>query len=638
MAAFTTLQRRPRAAFAFLALTGVAATVGCGGSYDAKPPEALSASPALPAVFACAAPATPIAALTRDASLVRQQVMPRVIDVEGVVVGNFQGGLGGFFLQSGRGDADADPATAEGMFVEYRGDAPAPRVGQRMRVRGEWSASDDPARSELALRKIASLLDCGEAPLPDPVDVSAPPADWSHFAGMRLHAPGPLTLTGNHTLLRYGELWLSIGDRLVSPTELVMPGGAAQVRADDDARRLLVVDDGRGGEYPRRLWHLPAEPGSKTPFRTGSILRGVEGVLDRRFGSWRLQLTVPVGSVDQAPRPVVPEHDSALLRIASFNVLNFFNGDGAGGGFPTERGAGSRNDLRRQRDKLVAAMLTLDADVYALMEIENDGFAPGSAVADLAGALSSAVAETRADAPGTAGSAADALPVGFDYIDAERTRLGSDSIAVALIYRSDRVRPIGEPMHLAGGPFDTDSRVPLAQAFTAIGSGDEGAFRVVVNHFKSKGCSDAQGDNRDADDGQSCYAPVRTASARRLIKWLQDVPEDAVGADRTLVLGDLIAHAREDAVRALLDRGFVDLLADGGGHSFVFSGRAGRLDHALAGAGVAKRVRSAGIWHINADELPEFDYDGDARSGRRLFTADPYRSSDHDPVYVDLTP
>lgn len=614
---------------------------GCGGEeapLSGKGVDQIAALPELPAVFACGAPATPIAALTRDPSLVRQQIMPRVIDVEGVVVGNFQGGLGGFFVQSADDEADNDPATAEGLFVEHRGDSPAPRVGQRMRVRGEWAASDESTRSELALRRIDSVLDCGPSALPSAIELGDAPADWSNFAGMRIRVPGPLTLTGNDTLLRYGELWLSFGDRLVAPTELVMPGGAATVRAEDHARRLLIADDGRGGDYPRRLWHLPAEPGPTAPYRAGSTVRDIQGILDRRFGGWRLQLTAPVGTVDQAPRPAPPARDPDLLRVASFNVLNYFNGDGQGGGFPTERGAGSRNDLRRQRDKLVTAMIALDADVYALMEIENDGFGKHSAVADLADALMTARAADSVDAVN--GDESQTAGIRYAYVDAGSRAVGSDAIAVALIYRADRVQPIGKPLTLDDAPFDADSRVPLAQAFTAITSGDDGAFLVVVNHFKSKGCRDAQGDNRDAGDGQSCYAPIRTASARRLVDWLGNVP-GGIGVDRALVLGDLNAHTREDAVRALVDRGFVDALANGKtgiGHSFVFAGQAGRLDHALAGAQLSSRIRHAGIWHINADELPEFDYDGDARSGRQLYVADAYRSSDHDPVYVDLRP
>ena len=36
------------------------------------------------------------------------------------------------------------------------------------------------------------------------------------------------------------------------------------------------------------------------------------------------------------------------------NVLNYFNGDGLGGGFPTARGAETPVELDRQEDKIVA--------------------------------------------------------------------------------------------------------------------------------------------------------------------------------------------------------------------------------------------------------------------------------------------
>ena len=38
------------------------------------------------------------------------------------------------------------------------------------------------------------------------------------------------------------------------------------------------------------------------------------------------------------------------------NVLNYFNGDGTGGGFPTARGAETPFELDRQEAKIVAAL------------------------------------------------------------------------------------------------------------------------------------------------------------------------------------------------------------------------------------------------------------------------------------------
>lgn len=631
--------RRPWAAFAFLAAT--VALTACGSD---APTPASSADPAIaesvPTVFACGAPSTPIAKLVRDPSRVRQRLEPAVVDVEAIVVGNFQGGLGGFFLQSADGEDDGDPATAEGLFVEHRSESPAPRVGRRLRVRGQWDASDDAARAELALRRVESIADCGDAALPAAIELRDAPADWSRYAGMRVHAPGPLTLTGNDHLLRYGELWLSFGDRLISPTELVLPGGAADVRAQDDARRLLVVDDGRGGEYPRRLWHLRRDPGPDAPYRTGSTVRDIEGILERRFGGWRVQLTAPIGRIEQAARPSAPRRNPALMRIASFNVLNFFNGDGRDGGFPTARGAGSRNDMRRQRDKLVVAMLALDADVYALMELENDGHGNDSAVAELAEALSRALGGNALAHEEDRPVEVESQDARYLPVDTGTPTVGSDVIAVGLIYRGDRVRPIGEARQLHGGPFDEDSRVPLAQAFAPIRPDGQSQrpVLVVVNHFKSKGCRDARAADTDQGDGQSCFAATRTQSARELVRWLRDMPAQS-GLEQALILGDLNAHTREDPIRTLTGAGLTDVLDQrDGGYSFVYEGRAGRLDHALAGRVIAKRTRDAGIWHINADELPEFDYDGDARSGRRLYADDPYRSSDHDPVWIDIEP
>ena len=65
-------------------------------------------------------------------------------------------------------------------------------------------------------------------------------------------------------------------------------------------------------------------------------------------------------------------------------MLNYFNGDGVGGGFPTSRGADTPSEFTRQRDKTIAAIVAIDADVVGLMEIEND-YDDGSlsAIADL---------------------------------------------------------------------------------------------------------------------------------------------------------------------------------------------------------------------------------------------------------------
>jgi predicted extracellular nuclease len=135
----------------------------------------------------------------------------------------------------------------------------------------------------------------------------------------------------------------------------------------------------------------------ETPYRVDSQVGGIDGVLEQRDGEYRVQLVAPIGSVVQAPRPTqIPTVDGDL-RVASFNVLNFFNGDGQGGGFPTERGAQNIDAFNRQSAKIVAALDALDADIVALMEVENDGYSDQSAVAELVRKLNKARGPDRGD-------------------------------------------------------------------------------------------------------------------------------------------------------------------------------------------------------------------------------------------------
>ena len=114
-------------------------------------------------------------------------------------------------------------------------------------------------------------------------------------------------------------------------------------------------------------------------------------------------------------------------RIAGFNLLNLFNGDGRGGGFPTARGAASQADYQRQQAKLVATVQALQPDLAALMELENDGFGPRSSLAQFVAALNAA------------GPHSD-----WRFVDAGDGP-GSNPIRVGLVYRASRFTPAGRP-------------------------------------------------------------------------------------------------------------------------------------------------------------------------------------------------
>ncbi|WP_313920419.1 hypothetical protein [Tahibacter sp.] len=126
---------------------------------------------------------------------------------------------------------------------------------------------------------------------------------------------------------------------------------------------------------------------------------------------------------------------------------------------------------------------------------------------------------------------------------------------------------------------------------------------------------------------------------------------------RARLLGDYNAYAKETPITTLASAGYVDLLSALGGpdaYSYLFDGQLGHLDYALASASLAPQVVGIAPWHINADELPQLDYNDDVRdtgeaayeeepNGSTLtpprtlvMAASPYRASDHDPVLVGL--
>lgn len=524
----------------------------------------------------------------------------QVVTVEGVVTAVPDDSFGGWFLQDA---GDRDPATSDALFVVDEG---GPPVGTRVRVRGTVVEVDTGRGTRTALQP-TGVAPLGRASLPRPAAVPAPPADWERYENMRVRITAPLTVAGTHRVDKYGELLVNFGERLRTPADAVMPGDAARALAAENDRRTLRLDDGSDTERPTSIRYLPktGQP------RTGGRLSKVEGVVDQRGGGYRLQLTAKPAFRRAAP-PSAPKVGGDV-RIASFNLENFFNGDGQGGGFPTPRGARTSTELQTQLARLVATIRGLNPDIAALMELENDGFGPESSLAMLVSALNT-----------------DGRNRDWRFVVTDQPQ-GDDLIRVGLIYRASRVTPVGDAATLTDDLFGTRSRPPLAHTFRAGTGAIQGpAFTVVANHFKSKGCGEATGADADQKDGQSCWNAARTESARRLDAWLRTDPTGS-GSDLVMIVGDLNAYSMEDPVRALTAAGWRDAFAGQHGpapYSYVYDAQIGRLDHALLSPSLAARRVGAAEWHSNADEPDSHGYQTrpDART--------PWRSSDHDPLVV----
>ncbi len=540
--------------------------------------------------------------------------------IEGVVVGDFQDTtteLGGFFVQEEDADADADPATSEGIFVYDDGFGVDVNLGDVVRVQGD--VQEYFGLTEFTNVDSVQVQASGAAVSPAAVSLPLSAVEYlERFEGMSLDAPGVLYATETYNLGRYGEVWVSVGGRLYNPTNLVSPGAPALALQDLNDRSRLLVDDGSRVQNPATVPYLAADD----TLRLGDVVSGLVGVLSYDSGYYRLQPTLPLDVDRENQRTMAPQVDAGLLRVASFNVLNYFNGDGQGGGFPTPRGADTLAEFERQRAKIITATLAIDADVVGLMEIENDGYGTYSAIQDLVAGLNTH------SAPGT-----------YAFVDFGGP-VGTDEIIQGLLYKPDSVTPIGAPAVLDSSVdptfIDTKNRPVLVQTFEHTATGQR--LTVAVNHLKSKGspCDDV-GDP-DLGDGQGNCNQTRTDAATALVNWLATDPTGSGDPDY-LIIGDLNAYAKEDPIEAITTAGYIDLVATylgAGAYSYVFNGQAGYLDHALATASLVPQVVDTTIWHINADEPRALDYND--YNPAYLYDPDAYRASDHDPVVVSLFP
>ena len=140
------------------------------------------------------------------------------------------------------------------------------------------------------------------------------------------------------------------------------------------------------------------------------------------------------------------------------------------------------------------------------------------------------------------------------------------------------------------------------------------------------------GADADSGDGQSCFNGTRTAQAARLLTWINGTVLPAAGDPDVLLLGDFNSYAKEDPVTTLEAGGYTDLATSLFGSSVVLvplRRPAGPPRLRLRQRQSAAQVTGVGDWHINADEVPLFDYNdeildspGEATS-RRSPTARP---------------
>ena len=488
--------------------------------------------------------------------------------------------------------SDTDSQTSNAIFIQT-GDLPGGiEPGVLIAVSGTVTEVGNERDPLTALTEIAELLVCSATQTLPLTDASLPldgPGRES-IEGMRIRITDTLVVTDVYQFDQ-GKFTLSANGFQYVPTEVMEPGAATvDLLEENRANALRVL--------------LPESMGYPAVMVSGTSTGQVMGVLahDNRGKRLRLQ-SIPSFSDSNYGAPATATPDS--LRVVGMNLHNYFNGDGKGQGFPTPRGAESNGEFQQQRDRIGAAIGSLDPHVLAVMELENDGFGPYSAAQDFIQLAEKAGQKTWA------------------VTRPAEDNTGTDMITVGIFYRTDQLKAIGPAKTLSGGVFER-SRQPQAQLFQRLPDGE--IILIVINHLKSKGSCPDSGVDANQNDGQGCWNAIRRISAEKMSHWAKELAASA-GTDNILILGDMNAYRNEDPIGAIRSAGFTELMETNQlpVYSFAYAGQHGSLDYAFASDALIEQVERAYIWHVNA-AFPS-----------HMALPQPWlRFSDHDPVVVEF--
>ncbi|MEZ9230162.1 ExeM/NucH family extracellular endonuclease [Vibrio amylolyticus] len=619
--------------------------------------------------------------------------------VKGVVSAVTTGLTKGFYL-SALND-DYNPNTSEGLFVHTN-------LAQSDLIAGDVVCVKGKIQESYGLTQLKAennnWLKLATQDAPQAVDITLLDSDENfeqtleRYEGMLVRTSEDLDMRVTRTFGydysgRRNNMVLAQGAINMQPNQLHAAGSQAAIEQSEHnaLARLFVESDQKAGNgqvpyYPDFGRTDIDQNGSTEDYiRIDDSVIGLEGVLSYSYNEYRLIATNQLNSdnfIRNTPRTERPEMNRGDLRIATFNVLNYFNSPFGGdsnlhGG---NRGANSYEEFEVQQEKIVNAILLLDADIVGLMEIENNGFGDSGAITQLVDQINLRIPNEK---DFYSFVAIDSNQDGeTNHLDS----IGTDVITTGVIYRDSavklkKIRVIAMPSQLAPEVLDDEGKViedgknyqrdSLAPTFKVKGTKEK--ITVAVNHLKSKGskcwedaapiAEGGQG-GTDADKQGSCEQ-FRVAAAVALGDALEDIKGHKV------ILGDMNSYGMEDPMLILTDysaekygkeikaarntfingeQQFGDdgaVISDNYGYinavamlhpkswSYSYNDEVGALDHLLISESLADKVVDATDWHINGGESTLFDYNDEYKGDLPKYQ-DHFRSSDHDPAVLEL--
>ena len=393
---------------------------------------------------------------------------------------------------------------------------------------------------------------------------------WGAYVGKTVQITTPLYVCGNY----YDSL-------ILSPERLYVPEERAYGLADGDSTQYWAIKKANRANTLRLSCKI-----SNYKVKTGAVLKNLTA---RVVAPGKLVTGATPKFLQNKPEPK-PRMPKDGLLICSANIQNYFYDLG---GYAQSKT--TKAQQRLQTEKICKAFAQINADIYALCEIQK-----GDSAAQMLVDAMNAMAKKE------------------KYAYLSHGWSNSDMISCGYIYRVDKVRPYGDIQYAYK---DTTSHYRyrlMASGFEELASGER--FVLNINHLRSKRGTGAESNEK------------RMANVDSLLVMLDKIEDEQIFDDADILLvGDYNAYTQEEPLQTIIRAGYEDVLMrdDAQGYSYVYYSEAGYLDRVFATESMAKQVQKVAVYHLNAD----YFY---SRGFKRGLDKTMVRYADHDPILIRL--
>ena len=391
---------------------------------------------------------------------------------------------------------------------------------------------------------------------------------WDKYIGKMVQITTPLYVCGNY----YDSL-------ILAPERLYVPEEKAVGLADGDSTQYWAIKKSNREKIISLSCNI-----RNYEVRTGAVVKNLQA---RVVAPGKLVTGATPKFINNKPEPK-PKMPKNGLLVCAANIQNYFYDLG---GYAQRKTTKKQQAMQTQ--KICKAFKQIDADIYALCEIQKGD----SAAQMLVDAMNKIAKKER-------------------YAYVSHGWSNSDMISCGYIYRMDKVRPYGD---LQYAYKDTTSHYRyrlMACGFEEVSSGEK--FVLNINHLRSKRGTGAESNEK------------RMANVDSLLVMLDKIEQEQLFGDSdVLLVGDYNAYTQEEPIQTLVRAGYADMVMrdDSMGYSYVYHSEAGYLDRVFASESMARQVKQVAVYHLNAD----YFY---SRGFKRGLDDTMYRYADHDPILI----